>query len=132
MPFQDNENTKLLTYQEVVFTAMLKIVDLSTVLFQDTQSRSQVNVRNFMAAINAFESLCTRYLTKDYYDKRNLLITMSRERHDKYVAQCKLQGRTPGDETDNILEHYNTRYALLIKQLDRAGVLTEKSFVQTN
>jgi hypothetical protein len=130
MAFDDNEKTNLLTYSQVLFDAMMKINNLSTMIYSNVQSENQVNLRNFVAAIMSFEGLCTRYLDKGYYDARNILIMNSRKTHDNYINACKKSGKNPGDESLDILQHYTTRYALLIKALDRRHVLTEKSFVE--
>ena len=128
--FEDSFSGEL-SEEQVYFRQLLLITGLSTRIYQDTSTNWQVNVRNYMEAINNFEATAIRHLDRDYILKKK-----------KIIAKCKMdleqyRSTNPANASTNIGKEFEIqltlRYArrvlaLLSKTLDSKGVFNEKSY----
>ena len=128
--FEDSFSGEL-SEEQVFFRQLLMITGLASRLFLDTSTEWQVNVRNYMEAINNFEATAIRHLDTEYATKLKLLIMHSREKLLKYRLDNPQKSATNiGKEYEIALTLYFARrkLALLMKTLDSKDVFTAKTY----
>jgi len=128
--FEDTFSGEL-SEDQVLFRQQLMITGLASRLFMDTSTDWQVNIRNFVEAVNIMEATAVRHLDDDY--KRKLTIIINRSK-DKLI---KWREENPSKSSTNIGKEYEIaltlmyarkKFALLMKTLDNKGVFTQKTY----
>jgi hypothetical protein len=120
-----------LSEEQVLFRQILLITGLSTRIYQDTSTDWQVNVRNYVEAINNFEATAIRHLDTDYIRKKKIIITKSRKVLIDYRTQNPRNSNTNLGKEYEIqltLKYARLVFALLVRTLDDKGVFNEKAY----
>ena len=128
--FEDQFSGEL-SEEQVLFRQILLITGLSTRIFQDTTTDWQVNVRNYVEAINNFEATAIRHLDMDYVQRKKIIILRSRNELTSYREQNPKNAKTNLGKEFEIqltLKYARRVFALLMKTLDGKGVFNEKSY----
>jgi hypothetical protein len=120
-----------LSEEQVVFRQLLMITGLASRLYLDTSTDWQVNVRNYVEAINNMEATVIRHLDEDYKNKLQIIIDRSRAKLKKFREE------NPTKSTTNIGKEYEIaltlvyarkKLALLMRTLDNKGVFSQKTY----
>jgi hypothetical protein len=128
--FEDQGGGEL-NEEQVLFRQILTITGIASRMFMDTTTEWQVNVRNYVEAINNLEATSVRHLDQDYVDRMGMIIKRSRAKLVAYrEANPKKSLTALGKEYEIslTLEYARRKLALLMKTLDNKGVFTEKSY----
>lgn len=117
--------------EQVFYGMMMSLGSLSMKIFSDTSTEWQVNARNFEMGVKQFESTAIRHLDLEYFNKIKIILTKGKEDITKYREknpQISLTNMGKEYELMIALEVARTRFALILKALDRHDVFTQKSY----
>jgi hypothetical protein len=128
--FEDSFSGEL-SEEQVFFRQLLMITGLASRLYLDTSTDWQVNVRNYVEAINNMEATAIRHLDDEYKQKLTIIIKNSKFKLEKFRKE------NPTKSTTNIGKEYEIqltlmyarkKLALLMRTLDNKGVFTQKTY----
>jgi len=128
--FEDSFSGEL-SEEQVFFRQLLMITGLASRIYLDTSTEWQVNVRNYVEAINNMEATAIRHLDEDYKIKLNTIINHSK------AKLIKFRNENPSKSATNIGKEYEIaltlvyarkKLALLMRTLDNKGVFAQKTY----
>lgn len=128
--FEDSFSGEL-SEEQVFFRQLLLITGLASRLYMDTSTDWQVNVRNYVEAINNMEATAIRHLDDDYKQKLKVIIVHSKTKLEKWRADNPTRSSTNLGKEYEIqltLMYARKKLALLMRTLDNKGVFTQKTY----
>jgi len=128
--FEDTFSGEL-SEEQVFFRQLLMITGLASRLYLDVSTDWQVNVRNYVEAINNMEATAIRHLDAEYKQKLTIIRNHSKEKLEKFRAENPTKSRTNiGKEYEITLTlvYARKKLALLMRTLDNKGVFTQKTY----
>jgi hypothetical protein len=136
MPYEESYQGQI-SEEQVFFGMMMSLGGLSMKIFSDTSTEWQVNARNFEMGVKQFESTAIRHLDLEYFNKLNVILEKGKTNiytYRKKNPQISLTNMGKEYELMVALEVARTRFALIVKALDRHDVFTQKSYqaIQTS
>jgi hypothetical protein len=128
--FEDTFSGEL-SEEQVFFRQILMITGLASRIYLDVSTDWQVNVRNYVEAINNMEATAIRHLDAEYKQKLTIIRLHSKEKLEKFRSENPTKSRTNiGKEYEITLTlvYARKKLSLLMRTLDNKGVFSQKTY----
>jgi hypothetical protein len=126
MPYEDYNNQGLLSEEQVFFAQQMKIGQLSTMIHSDTTSSWQRNTRNFIEAVDCYESMTTNYLDREYYQKLQIYKEMFRKKNKEFRDKNPITFEQQAFDNAMSLRFTHFKYSLIQRSLKRSGLYAKR------